>query len=40
MYLRCFLLYNAWLDIIILTLFHLGECHKFPSKWPSFGEGF
>jgi hypothetical protein len=27
------------LDIMLLTLFHLGECHRFPSKWPTFGEG-
>jgi hypothetical protein len=24
---------------MLLTLFHLGECHRFPSKWPKFGEG-
>jgi hypothetical protein len=24
---------------MLLTMFHLGECHRFPSKWPTFGEG-
>jgi hypothetical protein len=27
------------LDIMPLTLFHLGECHRFPSGWPTFGKG-
>jgi hypothetical protein len=36
---KLLLIIERCLDIMLLTLFHLGECHRFPSKWPTFGEG-
>ena len=40
LYLSFFLLYNAFLDIMHLTLFHLGECHVFLVSGHLWEKGF
>jgi hypothetical protein len=37
--LKLLLIIERLLGHYAFDLFHLGECHRFPSKWPTFGEG-